>query len=131
MRVRGCRWVAGVAFVALIAGCGGDAGQSGTQPPGASETASTLDGVQVLEVSAGNDLKFTTTSLYAHTGVVKIVFKVTGSVPHNLAFKDGSQASTGTVHDDTTSITVRFDQPGVYNFLCTIHPYMKGTLTIS
>jgi plastocyanin len=119
------------AAAVLVAGCGADAGQHGSQPASGSQTASVVDGVQVLDVSAGNDLKFTGTNFYAHTGTVKIVFKVTGDVPHNLAFRDGSQASTGTIHDETTSITVKFDKPGVYNFLCTIHPYMKGTLTIS
>jgi plastocyanin len=131
-RSRTRRWAgASATLVLLVAGCGQDKGQFGTQPPGGSETATEVDGIQVLDLSADDDLKFSKTDLFAHTGTVKIIFKVLGDVPHNLAFKDGTQASTGTVNNATTSMTVRFDKPGVYNFLCTIHPYMKGTLTIS
>ena len=119
------------AVALLLAGCGDDDGEHGAQPPGGSATASEVDGVQVVTVVSGNDLRFAPSDLFAHVGTVKIIFKVTGKVPHNLAFKDGTQASTGTVNNATTSMTLKFDKPGVFHFLCTIHPYMQGTLTIS
>jgi plastocyanin len=116
----------------LLAGCDDGKGQSGTQPAGATTSAVVVDDVQVLETDAGNDLRFSNTSLFARTGAVKITLKVTGSIPHNLAFSDGTQASTGTVNNNKTeTLQLTFTKPGTYHFLCTIHPYMKGTLTIS
>jgi len=116
----------------VLAGCDAGKGQSGTQPPGATTSAAIVDGVQVLETDAGNNLRFSNTSLFATTGTVKVTLKVTGSIPHNLAFSDGTQASTGTVNNNkTATLQLTFTKPGTYHFLCTIHPYMKGTLTIS
>ncbi|HVV29799.1 MAG TPA: cupredoxin domain-containing protein [Mycobacteriales bacterium] len=121
-----------LAGTVVLSACGSDEpGASGSQSTGAVETAVDRDGVQVLEVKAGDDLRFQQTDLRATTGKIKINLDVTGRVPHNLAFTDGNKGSTGTTSDATTSVTLQFDKPGTYHFLCTIHPKMRGTLTVS
>lgn len=118
---------------AALAACGDSAGKHGTQSPGGVESATTSNGTQVLEVTAGDDLRFQQTDLRAHTGQVTLDLKVTGDVPHNLILSSGPLANsgTGTVSNGTKSITLTFSQPGTYGFLCTIHPKMKGTITVS
>lgn len=121
------------ALGAALAGCGESAGEHGTQAAGSAETASTSSGTQQLTVDAGNDLRFEQTVLYAHTGKVTINLDVTGDVPHNLILSDGPLANTGTgtVSQGTKSMTLIFNKPGTYHFLCAIHPKMQGTITIS
>jgi plastocyanin len=56
-------------------------------------------------------------------------------VPHNVEIKDGSGASQfmGEIFDGVETRT--YDVPGLpageYQFLCTVHPNMTGTLTTS
>lgn len=132
------RAVAAAVFVLTVAGgslagCGESAGEHGTQSAGGTETATTSGGVQQLTVKAGNDLRFQQTNLQAHTGKVTLTLDVLGDVPHNLILADGPLANTGTgtVSSGSKSITLTFSKPGTYNYLCTIHPKMKGTITIS
>jgi plastocyanin len=117
----------------LLAGCGESAGEHGAQKAGSSETATTKNGVQQLTIDAGDDLRFQQTNLQAHTGKITITLHVTGDVPHNLILANGPLANTGTgtVSKGSNSITLTFAKPGTYNYLCTIHPKMKGTITIS
>ena len=133
MRLRGPRTTFAVAAtaigVAVLGGCGGST-HGPAQASGSSEAAIDQGGVQVVTVSAGNDLRFAQTALTAHPGKVKVVLDVTGSVPHNLAFSDGPQGSTGTVTKGQAVTTLVFAKSGTYHFLCTIHPRMQGTLTI-
>lgn len=115
----------------LLAACGSSGHRA--QAPGSSESATVRNGVQQLTVVAGNDLRFHQTALHAHTGKVKITLDVTGDVPHDLLLANGPAAntSTGTVSKGTRSVVLTFTKPGTYNFLCTIHPQMTGTITIS
>ena len=48
-----------------------------------------------------------------------------GSIPHNVTFKGfGSKTKT------SGSYTVRFSRGGTYSYRCTIHPGMKGHITV-
>ena len=48
-----------------------------------------------------------------------------GAVPHNVK---GSDFRSPVVKHDTWSR--RFSAPGTYDYLCTIHTYMRGTVTV-
>lgn len=124
--------VAGAAAM-VLAGCGGSSMHmsGGSQTPGTSETATMSGGVAHLTVDAGTDDRFQQTHLHAPPGKVEITLVVAGSTPHDLVFSDGPKGGTSEVHDGSTSVTLNFPQPGTYHFLCTIHPRMKGTLTIA
>ncbi|MPZ97995.1 MAG: amidase [Dehalococcoidia bacterium] len=49
-------------------------------------------------------------------------------VGHDVAAADGSFASTLLARGD--SFGHRFAQPGSYPYLCTVHPFMTGTVTV-
>jgi plastocyanin len=48
--------------------------------------------------------------------------------PHTVASDAGVFRSGALDTNDT--FTFKFDQPGTYHFLCSIHPYMVGTITV-
>ncbi len=48
--------------------------------------------------------------------------------PHTVTSVDGIFRSGAL--DTNDSFKFKFDKPGVYKFLCTIHPRMTGTITV-
>lgn len=49
--------------------------------------------------------------------------------PHTVTAKDVSFDSKGLDTEDTW--THKFDRPGTFPYFCAIHPYMKGTITVT
>ena len=49
-------------------------------------------------------------------------------VDHTATEKNGAWDST-IIHSEQSEI-LTFNTPGIYNYYCTIHPYMNGTLTV-
>jgi plastocyanin len=48
--------------------------------------------------------------------------------PHTVTSVDGSFRSEALDEDDT--YTFKFTKPGVYQYICTIHPKMRATVTV-
>jgi len=48
--------------------------------------------------------------------------------PHTVRAIDGSFKSNALDQDD--SFTFKFDKPGTYSYVCSIHPQMKGTIVV-
>jgi plastocyanin len=48
--------------------------------------------------------------------------------PHTVA-SDAGVFRSGAL-DTNDSFSFKFDKPGTYRFLCSIHPYMVGTITV-
>jgi plastocyanin len=48
--------------------------------------------------------------------------------PHTITSADGSFRSGALDEDDTYSF--KFSKPGVYQYLCTIHPKMRAMVTV-
>jgi plastocyanin len=48
--------------------------------------------------------------------------------PHTVTGLDGSFRSEALDEDDT--YTFKFTKPGVYQYICTIHPKMRGTVIV-
>jgi amicyanin len=49
------------------------------------------------------------------------------SVPHRVLFTDGADS---TVLAASQSWSRKFDKAGTYDYICTIHPAMQGTVTV-
>ncbi|MFJ7280703.1 cupredoxin domain-containing protein [Kitasatospora sp. NPDC098663] len=52
------------------------------------------------------------------------------STPHTLTATDKS-FDTGTITPGTTATVTGPQQPGTHPYTCTIHPFMRGTLTVT
>lgn len=73
------------------------------------------------------DYDFSPRGLTVQTGTA-ITWKNRDGVPHDATDKDGSWG-TGVLREKQ-SATITFDSPGVYDYYCTVHPNMEGTLTV-
>lgn len=58
----------------------------------------------------------------------KVTFANQDGVPHTATANDGG-FDTGRLADGQTT-TLSFDTPGEYAYHCTVHPMMKGTITV-
>ena len=52
----------------------------------------------------------------------------TGQAPHTVTFDDGPDCGRRGAGD---SVAAQFSQPGEYAYSCTIHPTMRGSVTVT
>ena len=57
-----------------------------------------------------------------------VAWKNADDSPHRIADVAGTYASAALDSDDSYSHT--FATPGVYTYICSIHPYMKGKIVV-
>ena len=91
-------------------------------------------GVDIAVATApGEQLAFVPEELHVPAGVpVRMTFRNGSSVAHNLVFTSGIVAATKTIVDPgmTEELALAAPGPGAYQFVCTIHDGMAGTLTV-
>jgi plastocyanin len=128
--MRATRRAAGTVAVALLlAACSGNppaataGGPDSTQASVCTQASGTA--AQVDATVSGN--KWGPVS--AKVGDV-ITWTNADAVPHKVALDDGSCTMANNITGDAQQSLV-FDQAGSFPFHCTVHPSMKGTITIS
>ncbi|HEY3637527.1 MAG TPA: cupredoxin family copper-binding protein [Rhizomicrobium sp.] len=57
-----------------------------------------------------------------------VTWKNLDGEPHTVVSLDGQFRSQALDENDTFSF--KFDKPGTYKYICSIHPQMKGTITV-
>jgi plastocyanin len=132
------------AFLALTAigaaGCGGS--DSSTSSPTTSESDATTsepgedsggnaaapsgDAVRSAEVEI-EDFSYRPDPVTIEEGG-KVIWKNRDSVPHTATAADGS-FDTGTIEEDKIK-SETFKEPGTYEYVCSIHPQMHGTVEV-
>ena len=147
------RWAALLVTALAISGASGCAlwgpeggpGGAGLAAPTASAEAAVEavlgpDGVQRVEVTAGDDLRFSPSVVRARPGVIEFRFRNIGMTPHDVRLtvtgaEDRGNTTPGTGnlnggHAQTVRITV--DRAGRYPFPCLYHVSsgMQGTLEV-
>jgi plastocyanin len=50
--------------------------------------------------------------------------------PHRIEFADKAFSTSAFLLGSSQSFSQRFDRAGTYDYDCTIHPYMQGTITV-
>ena len=111
-------------------GIGAAAGAEPTETP--VEAVSGADGVQRVEVTVGDDLRFTPSLVRARPGVIEFVFRNNGTVSHDVRIEPGS-GSTGNLNGGQVgTLRVTVAQPGRYPYPCLYHVSsgMQGTLEV-
>jgi len=136
------RGIATLATALALAACSGAASSApttapGTQAaPGSQAPAATTAGSAVCADSTGTttvaatvgDFKWAPVS--AKVGDV-ITWTNSDSAPHRVALDDGSCQMSGNIPGGGGKASLVFSAPGTYPFHCSVHPTMKGTITIS
>jgi amicyanin len=103
---------------------------SGMQPPPASASATPADspppqGGTAVSIS---DFKFNPATLTVPVGAT-VTWTNKDEEPHTIAAKDGSFHSPGMDTNATYSFT--FTTAGSYDYICSIHPFMTGTVVVT
>ena len=73
------------------------------------------------------DFNFSPMALTISAGTT-VIWKNLDGEPHTVVSDSGLFRSGGLDQDD--SFTFKFEKPGTYRFLCSIHPNMMGTITV-
>ncbi len=73
------------------------------------------------------DFHFSPMALTVPAGAT-VIWKNLDGEPHTVVSDAGLFRSGGLDQDD--SFTFKFDKPGTYRFICSIHPSMMGTIVV-
>jgi amicyanin len=105
-------------------------GMSSMQSPPASASATTADSPAPQGATAVTitDFKFNPATLTVPVGAT-VTWTNQDEEPHTVAAKDGSFHSPGMDTHATYSFT--FTTPGSYDYICSIHPFMTGTVVVT
>lgn len=103
---------------------------SGMQSPPASASATTADSPASQGGTAVSitNFKFNPATLTVPVGAT-VTWTNQDEEPHSVAGKDGSFHSPGMDTHGTYSFT--FTTPGSYDYICSIHPFMTGTVVVT
>ena len=88
------------------------------------------DGVQEITISGSEQLRFTPSTVKAHSGALRIIVVNTGTTPHDLKL---TGQSTGLIRGGEQGMITVTLAPGRYPFECTLHTrvHMTGTIVVS
>ena len=100
----------------VLAGCG-----SGTQGTGESTTVVRMTG-------SGSVYQFEPAAIESQNGVVE--FLNVSEMPHNVVWRDKTLKASPFIKKDETW-SVKLTTPGVYEYVCTLHPGMNGVIEVS
>ncbi|GEP03043.1 amicyanin [Methylobacterium oxalidis] len=78
-------------------------------------------------------MKFNPTDITVKAGTV-VTWTNSEALPHNVHFKAGgpnvSKDIEGPMLRANQTFSVRFNQAGTYDYICTPHPFMKAKVTV-
>jgi plastocyanin len=117
-----------VMFGIVACGGGGDTGPASSPTSGAGTAGANL-GSPAAKISATGQLTFEPAMQQVHVGDV-IMWSNTGTVTHTVTFDSEPSLSDLTLAPGGVW-EVKFTKAGKYQYHCTIHPGMVGTIVVS
>lgn len=122
--------VVGVCAVTLVA-CHGTSTPSGggtTAPAGAAQSPTVAkSGSSRGDTVAVKDFSFAPQTLTVSMGAT-VTWRFQDAAAHTVDIDSGKIMSKPLQNNAT--YTHVFNQPGTYNYICSIHPYMHGSITV-
>jgi plastocyanin len=122
-----------IAMLVAAVACGGSDGSTGvTNPPtGGNQNPGTPSGGNDTPVATNqvgvSDNTFSPASIVVSAGTTVTWTWAAGAAPHNVTFSDGNNSgdkSTGT-------FSRTFSTAGTFNYSCTLHSGMNGTVKVN
>jgi plastocyanin len=125
------RGFAALGIALVLAACSGGGGNVTTAPHSTTAGAAPCkDSTGTTTVQANvKDRTWTPSTVTAKVGDV-ITWTNADTVPHAVALDDGSCAMSNTIAGGASK-SLSFSVAGSFPFHCSVHPTMKGTITIS
>jgi plastocyanin len=130
-----------IASVALLGACGDDGGDDAGSSESTSTSTSTAAGATGEAVdcagAAGEQVTVEIGDFEFLPDVVsigtcdEIVWTNTHDQPHTSTSTGDVRWSTGNIAPGADADAIPFDTPGVYAYMCALHPFMKGTVEVS
>lgn len=129
VRTSGAALVVALCALALLSACSSSAKKSGPANPGggAKTSASGSGGAGGATMVEVKSFAFAPNKLTVAVGT-KVTWKFDDPVNHNVTADNGAFKSADLKGGSTYSFT--FGKAGTYSYTCTIHPYMKATVTV-
>jgi amicyanin len=109
-------------------GMAGQGSSNAPAPSSASTTASGQSPPQAGPAVSIKDFKFDPATLTVPVGTT-VTWTNQDEEPHAIAAKDGSFHGPGMDTHGTYSFT--FNTPGTFDYICSIHPFMTGTVVVT
>ncbi len=133
---REAHWIVIPLFLA-VAGCGGDSGTNGGNDNGNTNNG-TNDGtnngttpVVTMDVTVGNGGNvFTPPDIQVSPGATVTWTWNAGGVGHNVTFASSAVSAPSATQPTGTFQVTMPTAAAVYNYECTIHPGMDGSVTV-
>lgn len=111
-----------VGALVVMAGCGGSSGTGSAGDAG--DNASAADGTTVVL----KDIAFKPGKVSVKAGDTVTWKFEDGGIAHNVVSDDDSFKSD---LKDSGTFRYTFDKPGTFNYVCTVHAGMKGSITVT
>ncbi|MFD4354807.1 plastocyanin/azurin family copper-binding protein [Nocardia sp. NPDC058519] len=134
-RAASARFVAGfvVAAALLSAGCSGDSGNAATTTtrkprPVSTSTTTQQHAPTNLTVEVGG-MEYAPADATIKVGET-VTWKFSDKVPHNVQGIGDKAMGLNSPIIDKGEWSYTFTQPGTYRYMCTLHPDMRGSITV-
>ncbi|MEU4321990.1 plastocyanin/azurin family copper-binding protein [Nocardia fluminea] len=134
-RAASTRFAAGFVVAAALfsAGCSGDSGNAATtttrKPRPVTTTTTQQHAPTNLTVEVG-DMKYAPADATIKVGET-VTWKFSDKVPHNVQGIGDKAMGLNSPIFDKGEWSYTFTQPGTYRYMCTLHPDMRGSITVS
>lgn len=109
-----------------LAACtgGGDDAAAATSGEAVVEIIDFVYTPETIEVATGTTVTWINRDGFAHT-------VTEGAQAGTEALFDGELGQTDSFEGADTEFSHRFDEPGTYTYVCTLHPSMQGTVEVA
>ncbi|TQK42749.1 plastocyanin [Streptomyces sp. SLBN-118] len=126
--------VGGVCILLALAGCSNGGNGSGNNTTTPATTTSAASAPSTSNTGAAHlsikNFAFTPASLQVRPGT-KVIVENLDSVTHTVTATGDKAFDTGDIDAGETATFIAPATSGSFPYICTIHPNMKGTLTVS
>jgi len=75
-------------------------------------------------------LEFTPAAVHANVGQ-RVVWMNDDSSPHNVTYVSGPRFTSSRRMRPGATFSIGLTAPGTIHYFCTIHPWMRATITVS
>ena len=124
--MRTIRWGIALALVLFLAACGGDGGDDAAASDDSASEAASCDEPVTVEIP---EFRFEPQPVTVASGC-EIVWQNSADQAHTSTGNGDQSWKTGNIQPGDTSDAVAFPDAGEFTYICSLHPFMEGTVVV-